>query len=153
MVLTRFWNPTERREATIAKKYGFEKYYLPDIVLKGYRLQPKLVKGKKFLFAQLFKDGKLIEEFPVLEREIDIYVTGRYKIRSGKQKGQEVQVTIRLPLKVTYIPKKEFLDDIRNDIENEAIKKFEEWGEIEIPTLQKSWDKVEVELKEKMEEK
>jgi len=153
MALNRNWIPSGLNELSIARAYGFEKDYLPDLILKGYRVDRRTIKGKPVNVLQLFRDGKLVEEYPLIEgREVDIYITGRYKIASGNRKGEVVEVQIRLPIKVTYIPKKEFLDDFRNDIEKEAIKQFDRWADIEIPRLNEKMLKT-VEFRERMEEK
>jgi hypothetical protein len=107
--------------------YAFEKDYLQEFIVKGYKIDLRTINGKEYIFLQKFENGKLIEELPYLEREIDLYITGTYRIRNGRSKGQTLVLRVRIPIKVSYAPKKEYLDSIRADIEEEAADKFTEW--------------------------
>jgi len=107
--------------------YAFDKDYLSDFVIKGYKIDTRTINGKQFVFLQKFENGKLIEELPYLEREIDLYITGTYRISSGANKGHELVLRVRIPIKVGYAPKKDYLDAIRHDIEDEAAKRFRLW--------------------------
>jgi hypothetical protein len=130
------------------KDYAFKKDYLPDFVIKGYKITTRKVNGKEFVFLQRFEDGKLVEELPYIEREIDLYVTGIYRMKSGKNKGRELVVKVRIPMKISYAPKKEYMDSIRIDVEDEARQKFDDWSDKNgLDAI--TWSNINVEMKEK----
>lgn len=100
---------------------------LTELVIKGYKFTQKTVKGKKIPWVQKFDEkGKVVEEYPLIDKTIDLYITGFYKDRKTKEVKLEVQ--IRVQVEVSYIPKKEVMEGLRKQIEERGKKILEEWA-------------------------
>jgi len=138
----------ERTDFTFEKKYDEEA--APLLIRQGFQLKQRFIRDVKKWFWEKRKNGKLVEELPVIEREIDLYVTGYYRIRSGKYKGQVLETHLRIPIRISYVPRKELMDKIRQDIQEKAIDKFKTWAELE--TFGDIWDEIDVKFETPEEE-
>lgn len=71
---------------------------------------------------------KLIKEaYPVVEKDIDLYVTGYYKEKRGKHKGRVNTIELRVPIRVTFALNPEYVDDFKNELKEKAEESFAEW--------------------------
>jgi hypothetical protein len=126
-IVNRYPNKDEITVKGMVNDYALKQK--PILEKRGFKVEERQLAGKKInYFVKKVKGEKPIE-LPVLEREIDLYVTGFYKIRSGKRKGQVLEVHLRIPIRIRYAPAKDFLDEIRDDITERAEAQFIKWAE------------------------
>jgi len=108
-------------------RYAIEINFTSRFIEEGYKIEERMVNGRRVKFFVRYKNGEIVEEIPLIEREFDLYVTGIYLVREKKHKGEEVRIKIRIPCVVVYGAKEEWLDDFSDEIEERAREIFQEW--------------------------
>jgi hypothetical protein len=70
---------------------------------------------------------RIKEIYPVVEKDVDLYVTGYYKEKSGKHKGRVNKIELRVPIRIVFALNPAYVDDFKNELKEKAEKAFEDW--------------------------
>jgi len=108
-------------------RYALVIDFTDRFIREGYVIEERVINRKKVRFFVKRKEGKIVEEIPLIEREFDLYITGIYSIREKKHRGEKVEMKIRIPCIVVYGAKEEWLDDFSDEIEEKALEIFQLW--------------------------
>jgi len=131
--------------------YGLEIDFTDDIINLGYDIEERTItlRGRQYTvkYAVLRdKNGNVIAEYPIITKEIDFYITGYYKCKSGKEKGIIKEMKIRVPLEITFADIPELQDTIKDVLQEAGERVMKNWLFNNNIMFEPDWIEVEYEL-------